>query len=180
MADRVLAIRPGLPTDPNAQMGAIISKAQLEKVERYVAYGQEDGARLMAGGKRPDDPALAGGFYFQPTLFADVTPHMRIAREEIFGPVVSVFRWSDRAEMLRLVNELPVGLTASIWTNDLALAHETAADVEAGYVWINEAGPHYPGMPFGGWKQSGMGEEESFGELLAYTRTKAVNVKLRP
>jgi betaine-aldehyde dehydrogenase len=180
MTERVQAIRPGLPTDPNAAMGAIISKAQLEKVERYVVYGQEDGAELMAGGRRPDDAALAGGFYFLPTIFAGVTPEMRIAREEIFGPVVSVFRWSDRAEMLRLVNELPVGLTASIWTNDLALAHETAADVEAGYVWINEAGPHYSGMPFGGWKQSGMGEEESFGELLAYTRTKAINVKLRP
>jgi acyl-CoA reductase-like NAD-dependent aldehyde dehydrogenase len=180
MAERILAIRPGLPMDPHAQMGAIISKAQLEKVERYVGYGIADGARLMAGGRRPDDPALAGGFYYLPTLFADVTPNMRIAREEIFGPVVSVFRWSDRAQMLDLVNDLPVGLTASIWTNDLALAHETAADVEAGYVWINEAGPHYPGMPFGGWKQSGMGEEESFGELLAYTRTKAVNVKLRP
>jgi betaine-aldehyde dehydrogenase len=180
MAERVLAIKPGMPTDPNAQMGAIISRAQLEKVERYVAYGLEDGARLIAGGKRPDDPALAGGFCHLPTLFADVTPDMRIAREEIFGPVVSVFRWSDHAEMLRLVNELAVGLTASIWTNDLALAHETAADVEAGYVWINEAGPHYPGMPFGGWKQSGMGEEESFGELLAYTRTKAINIKLRP
>jgi betaine-aldehyde dehydrogenase len=180
MTEKVLAIRPGLPTDPNAQMGAIISQAQLDKVERYVAYGREDGARLVAGGRRPDDPALGGGIYFLPTVFADVTPDMRIAHEEIFGPVVSVFRWSDRAEMLRLVNDLPVGLTASIWTKDLALAHETAADVEAGYVWINEAGPHYPGMPFGGWKQSGMGEEESFGELMAYTRTKAINVKLRP
>ena len=180
MAERILAIRPGLPMDPEAQMGAIISRAQLEKVERYVGFGLADGARLMAGGRRPDDDALSGGFYYLPTLFADVTAHMRIAREEIFGPVVSVFRWSDRAEMLGLVNDLPVGLTASIWTRDLALAHETAADVEAGYVWVNEAGPHYPGMPFGGWKQSGQGEEESFGELLAYTRTKAVNVKLRP
>ncbi len=179
MAERVKAILPGLPMDPQTQMGAIISKAQRDKVERYVAYGLEDGARLVAGGQRPDDPALGSGFYFLPTVFADVTPQMRIAREEIFGPVVSVFRWSDRGEMMRLVNELPVGLTASIWTNDLALAHETAADVEAGYVWINDAGPHYPGMPFGGWKQSGLGEEESFGELLAYTRTKAINVKLR-
>jgi betaine-aldehyde dehydrogenase len=180
MAARAEAIRPGLPTDPAAQMGAIISKAQLDKVERYVAWGLEDGARLVAGGQRPDDPALGGGFYFLPTIFADVSPAMRIAREEIFGPVVSVFRWSDRAEMLRLVNALPVGLTASIWTGDLALAHQTAADVEAGYVWVNEAGPHYPGMPFGGWKQSGMGEEESFGELIAYTRTKAINITLRP
>jgi betaine-aldehyde dehydrogenase len=179
MADRAQAIRPGLPTDPATQMGAIISKAQLEKVERYVAWGQEDGARLVAGGRRPDEPALSAGFYFLPTVFANVTPEMRIAREEIFGPVVSVFRWSDRAEMLRIVNELPVGLTASIWTNDLALAHEAAAEVDAGYIWVNEAGPHYPGMPFGGWKQSGMGEEESFGELIAYTRTKAVNVKFR-
>jgi betaine-aldehyde dehydrogenase len=180
IAEKALAIAPGLPTDPDAQMGAIVSAAQRDKVERYVAYGLEDGARLIAGGKRPDDPALAGGFFFLPTVFADVTPQMRIAREEIFGPVLSVFRWSDRAEMMRQVNALPVGLTCSIFTSDLATAHETAAEAEAGYVWINEAGPHYPGMPFGGWKQSGMGEEESFGELIAYTRTKAINVKLRP
>jgi betaine-aldehyde dehydrogenase len=180
IAEKVRAIKPGLPTDPDAQMGAIISAAQLEKVERYVGFGLADGARLVAGGRRPDDTALAGGFFHLPTVFADVTPDMRIAREEIFGPVLSVFRWSDRAEMMRRVNELPMGLTCSIFTGDLATAHETAAEAEAGYVWINEAGPHYPGMPFGGWKQSGMGEEESFGELMAYTRVKAINVKLRP
>jgi betaine-aldehyde dehydrogenase len=105
---------------------------------------------------------------------------MRIAREEIFGPVLSVFRWSDRAAMMGHVNALPVGLTCAIFTNDLAAAHETAAEAEAGYVWINEAGPHYLGMPFGGWKQSGMGEEESLGELMAYTRLKAINLKMRP
>jgi betaine-aldehyde dehydrogenase len=180
IAEKAGAIKPGLPTDPEAQMGAIISAAQLAKVERYVGYGLEGGARLVAGGRRPEDPALAGGFFHLPTVFSDVTPDMRIAREEIFGPVLSVFRWADRAEMMRRVNELPVGLTCSIFTNDLATAHETATEAEAGYVWINEAGPHFPGMPFGGWKQSGMGEEESFGELLAYTRVKAVNVKLRP
>ena len=180
IAEKVSAIKPGLPTDPQAGMGAIISAAQRDKVERYVGYGLEDGARLVAGGKRPDDPALANGFFFLPTVFADVTPQMRIAREEIFGPVLSVFRWSDRAEMIGHVNDLPFGLTCAIFTNDLATAHETAADVQAGYVWINEAGPHYLGMPFGGWKQSGMGEEESFGELMAYTRSKAINVKLRP
>jgi betaine-aldehyde dehydrogenase len=180
IAEKVAAIKPGLPTDPNAGMGAIISRAQLDKVERYVAFGLADGARLVAGGRRPGDAALANGFFFLPTVFADVTPEMRIAREEIFGPVLSVFRWSDRATMMRQVNELPVGLTCSIFTDDLATAHETAAEAEAGYVWINEAGPHYLGMPFGGWKQSGLGEEESIGELLAYTRVKAINVKLRP
>jgi len=180
IAAKVASIKPGLPTDRQAGMGAIISAAQLEKVERYVGYGLEDGARLVAGGKRPDDPALARGFYFLPTVFADVTPDMRIAREEIFGPVLSVFRWSDRAAMMGHVNALPVGLTCAIFTNDLAAAHETAAEAEAGYVWINEAGPHYLGMPFGGWKQSGMGEEESLGELMAYTRLKAINLKMRP
>jgi betaine-aldehyde dehydrogenase len=180
IADKISAIKPGLPTDPDAGMGAIISRAQLDKVERYVAFGLADGARLVAGGRRPGDPALATGFFFLPTVFADVRPQMRIAREEIFGPVLSVFRWSDRAEMMSEVNELPVGLTCSIFTNDLACAHETAAEAESGYVWINEAGPHYLGMPFGGWKQSGLGEEESLGELLSYTRVKAINIKPRP
>jgi betaine-aldehyde dehydrogenase len=180
IVDRVRAIEPGLPTDPDTQMGAIVSRQQMDKVAGYVAHGLEDGARLVAGGKRPDNPALADGFFFLPTVFADVTPAMRIAREEIFGPVLSVLRWSDRDEMLGHVNDLPVGLTCSIWTNNLATAHETAGAVEAGYVWINEAGPHYPGMPFGGWKQSGLGEEESLTELLNYSRGKSINITLRP
>ena len=113
-------------------------------------------------------------------MFADVQPNMRIAREEIFGPVLSVFKWSDEAKMLEEVNAVEYGLTASIWTNDLSTAHRTAAAVQAGFVWINEVGKHFLGVPFGGVKQSGIGREECFEEMLAYTQEKNIHLKLRP
>ncbi len=101
--------------------------------------------RVIAGGGPPADPALAKGFYIEPTVFADVTMSMRIAREEIFGPVLGVFKWSDEAKMLAEVNQVEYGLTASIWTNDLSTAHRTAMAVEAGFVWINEVRQALPG-----------------------------------
>ena len=112
-------------------------------------------------------------------MFADVTPEMRIAREEIFGPVLSVMRWTEYEKMIAVVNELDYGLTCSIWTNDLALAHETMMAVDAGYVWINDVGTHYLGMPFGGVKHSGLGREETLDELLDCTRIKTVNLRMR-
>ncbi|MFO1396688.1 MAG: aldehyde dehydrogenase family protein [Burkholderiales bacterium] len=181
--DRVVTLiaqrhRPGPPTDFATTMGPLGSRAQYEKVLRYIGHAQEDGARLVTGGKRPDDPRLARGFFVEPTVFADVTPAMRIAREEIFGPVLSVLRWDDEAAMLRDVNAVDYGLTAAIFTRDLATAHRVAAQVEAGYVWVNQAGPHFPGAPFGGVKHSGIGREESLEELLEFTQVKNVNVKL--
>jgi betaine-aldehyde dehydrogenase len=107
-----------------------------------------------------------------------VRDEMRIAREEIFGPVVSILRWSDEKDLLQRVNALDYGLTASIWTNDLSRAHRLAAGVEAGYIWINNASQHWVGVPFGGYKQSGMGREESIDELLACTQIKNVSVTL--
>ena len=108
------AIKPGIPTEQSTAMGSLISKEQFDKVMRYIGYGVEDGARLVAGGKAPQDAHLSKGFFVEPTIFADVTPKMRIAREEIFGPVLSVFRWADEAEMLHAVNDVEYGLTASI------------------------------------------------------------------
>ena len=112
-------------------------------------------------------------------MFADVTDDMRIAREEIFGPVVGILRWRDEADLIARVNRLEVGLTASIWTRDIDRAHRLACRIEAGYVWINDAATHHVGVPFGGYKQSGMGREESIEELLACTHIKNVNVSLR-
>jgi betaine-aldehyde dehydrogenase len=114
-----------------------------------------------------------------PTIFVDVTADMRIAREEIFGPVLAVSRWSDEAAMIDLVNGLDVGLTCSIWTNDLGKANRTAMAVEAGYVWINETARHFMGAPFGGFKQSGIGREESLEELLSFTQEKNVYISLK-
>ena len=170
--------RPGIPTDPRTTMGSLVSRAQLEKVQRYVAVGLEDGGRLVCGGRQPDDPALKDGFFYEATVFADMQPHMRLAMEEVFGPVMSVFRWSDENALFDQVNGVDFGLTGSIWTQDLNTAHRAARRIETGYVWINNASQHFLGAPFGGVKQSGIGREECFAELLEFTYTKNVNVKL--
>ena len=171
-------LRFGNPTDPATEMGCLISQDQLDKVVRYVDIGKKEGARIVVGGNRATGGSLAKGFYFEPTVFADVKPDMRIAREEIFGPVLSVLKWKDEHEMFETVNSLDYGLTASIWTANLSVGHRAAARVEAGYVWINGASTHYFGVPFGGYKHSGLGREESIEELFDNTQIKNVNVTL--
>jgi betaine-aldehyde dehydrogenase len=176
---RITHYKPGIPTDPSTTMGAIINKSQLDRVIGYIESAKREGARLVHGGGRPSDPALANGFYVDPTVFADVKPSMKIAREEIFGPVLSIFKWSDEASLFEEVNAVEYGLTCSIWTNDLSTAHRAAATAEAGFVWINEVSRHFLGAPFGGYKQSGIGREEGFEELLAFTQEKNIHIKLR-
>ena len=169
--------KPGIPTDPATTMGALISRAQLEKVEGFVKSALDEGARLVTGGKRPADPALADGFFFEPTIFADMHRGMRLAREEVFGPIMAVFRWADEEQLWRDVNALDFGLTGSIWTRDLNTAHRAVRRIHTGYVWINNTSQHFIGTPFGGVKQSGIGREECFEELLEFTFTKNVNLK---
>ncbi len=178
IVDEVSRLRCGLPTDADCEVGCIVSRAQFDKVMGYIRAGQEEGARLVYGGTPPDDPKLKVGTFILPTVFAEVKPAMRIAREEIFGPVLSVFRWRDEDDMFRAVNGVEYGLTAAIWTRDLARAHRAAARVEAGYVWINGSSSHFLGAPFGGYKQSGLGREECLEELLSCTQIKNVNVNL--
>ncbi|OVZ59822.1 aldehyde dehydrogenase [Pigmentiphaga sp. NML030171] len=170
--------RCGLPTDPATTMGCLISEAQFDKVMSYIQLGISEDARLVAGGKRPDDPALAKGWFIEPTVFADVTPAMRIFREEIFGPVLSVIRWSDEDQLIADVNSVDYGLSASIYTRDLARAHRLAQRIEAGYIWINTSSAHYLGANFGGYKKSGLGREEGLEEPLSYTQVKNVHVAL--
>jgi betaine-aldehyde dehydrogenase len=170
--------KPGIPTDPSTTMGAIISKQQFDRVMSFIDSARKEGAELIAGGGPPKDPALAKGFYIEPTVFA-VTEKNRIAREEIFGPVLSVFRWSDEAAMLEQVNAVEYGLTASIWTNDVSVAHRAAAAVQSGFVWVNEVSKHFLGAPFGGYKQSGIGREECIEEMLAYTQEKNIHIRLK-
>lgn len=173
------AFRPGDPLDPATTMGALASHAQHERVLDFIASAKAEGARLVCGGSAPSNPALAQGFFVEPTIFADVTPTMRIAREEIFGPVLAVAAWRDEAAMIEAVNAVDYGLTCSIWTDDLHRAHRTAAAVDAGYVWVNEVSKHFLGAPFGGVKQSGFAREECLGELLAYTREKNIHIRFR-
>ena len=171
---------PGIPTDPKTTMGALVSQAQLDKVQGFVDSALSQGARLVAGGKRPADPALKDGFFYEPTVFADVTPDMRLAREEVFGPILSVFRWSDEDKLFDIANGVDFGLTGSIWTRDVNRAIRAARRIQAGYVWINNTGQHFLGAPFGGVKHSGIGREECFSEMLEFTYTKNVNVRLWP
>ncbi len=144
----VARFQPGLPTDPATTMGALVSDAQYKKTLDYINLAKSEGATLYYGGKRPDNKALENGFFIEPTVFVDVTQSMRIAREEVFGPILSVLRWNDWSSMISDVNSVEYGLTGSIWTNDINLAHQTAASIKSGYIWINEVSKHFLGTPF--------------------------------
>ena len=170
--------KPGIPTDAATAMGSLIDRRALERVTSYARSAEEEGARLICGGKPPDDEALKNGCFFEPTIYADVTMDMRIAREEIFGPILSVLRWSDEAEMIRQVNATEYGLTCAVWTRDVAKAHRVVAEVEAGFCWINDTSRHIQGSAFGGFKQSGIGREECLEELLSFTQEKNVFINL--
>ncbi len=176
---RMARFTPGDPTDPATTMGAMISRTQLDKTLAFIEQTKQEGAQLLHGGKCPADPELAGGYFVEPTVFTGVTQSMRIAREEVFGPVLAVFRWSDEQEMLEAVNGVEYGLTCSIWTDDVRDAHRLAAEVQAGFVWINEVSRHFLGTPFGGYKQSGLGREECLEELISYTQQKHIHVNLK-
>lgn len=178
LAEAVTRYRPGPPTDPETTMGALVSRAHLDRVMTFVEGAKAQGARLVAGGHAITEGNLAEGCFMEPTIFSEVTPDMTLAREEVFGPVLAVCRWHDEHAMLEEVNGLDVGLTAAIWSRDLATAHRAASRVEAGFVWINEVGRHFLGAPFGGVKQSGIGREEGIGELLSFTHEKNVHVHL--
>ena len=170
------ALPIGPPWVEGNEVGPIVSERQYERILGFIGSAEEEGAECLTGGGPPDDPDLQKGFFVKPTIYDRVTPDMRIGREEIFGPIMSVFPWSDEETMVSAVNGVEYGLTAAIITNDLAKAMETAERVEAGYVWINSAG-RYLGAPYGGWKQSGFGQEECFDELVSYTRIKNINMR---
>jgi betaine-aldehyde dehydrogenase len=170
------ALPIGLPWIEGNEVGPIISKKQYDRIMGFIESGKSEGAKLLTGGEPATDAALKNGFFIRPTVFDKVAPTMRIAREEIFGPVMSVLTWSDYEDMLAKANGVEYGLTAAIVTNDLAKAMETADRIEAGYVWINATG-RYLGAPYGGWKQSGLGQEECLDELLSYTRIKNINMR---
>ncbi|MGP3968289.1 aldehyde dehydrogenase family protein [Streptomyces sp. 6N223] len=177
MARKLGDYRVGIAYDETTDVGPVVSKAHWDRVTGYINAGVEQGATLVRGGDRPAGLPESGHF-IEPALFADVTLRMRIGREEIFGPVISVFRWDDYDTMIAEANALDLGLTASVWTNDLAIAHKTADALDAGYVWINDSTRHYFGTPFGGSKNSGIGREESPDELLSYLEQKVVHTRL--
>ncbi|MDU8945724.1 aldehyde dehydrogenase family protein [Ovoidimarina sediminis] len=168
------AVRLGDPTDEATEMGALSTRAQYDKTLGFIERARKAGARIAAG--RPDAGLPDTGFFVRPTLVCDVGPEAEIAREEVFGPVLTVLKWRDESEMLDIVNSLDLGLTASIWTRDLDRALRLTRRIQAGYVWVNDASDHYLGAPFGGVKQSGLGREECLEEMLAYTEAKTVTL----
>ena len=183
LLERVVAglaqLRFGPPEEEDTQIGSLVSDEQRRRVERYVELGTREGARLVTGGMRPTEPPFDRGFYYPPTLFDGVRPEMTIAREEIFGPVLSTIGWTNEDAMIEAVNATAYGLTASIYTNDLGAAHRLADAVEAGYIWINDVEKRWIGVPFGGQKDSGTGTEYSIEELYSHTQNKSVSVKLQ-
>ena len=176
IAEIIRRFKPGDPTDSATTMGCLNNRQHYERVLDYIEIGKAEGATLICGGGRPSDETLKDGLFIEPTVFVDVTQNMRIASEEIFGPVLSIIRWSDEAEMVRQVNSVEYGLTCSIWTPSLSKAHRMAAAAEAGYVWVNKVGKHFLGAPFGGYKQSGLGRENCLEELLSFTQEKNIHI----
>jgi acyl-CoA reductase-like NAD-dependent aldehyde dehydrogenase len=176
LAERMESMRSGMPEDESTDTGAIVHRGQYEKVLKYLQIGRDEGAHVAAGGGVPEDASLSSGMFVRPTLFTNVKADSRLAQEEIFGPVLAVIKYDTYEDALRIANGVQYGLTASIFTQDLRTAHRFARDVQAGYVWVNDSARHFPGVPFGGFKDSGIGREESFEELVSYTQVKNVNI----
>ncbi len=171
-------LRLGHPADPDTTMGPLISAEHRAKVNSYLEHGQADGARLAFLGTVPTDPRLEGGFYFPPVVFADVDNTMRIAREEIFGPVLAVIPFDDEDEAIRLANDTSYGLAAAVWTSDVKRALRVSKAIRAGVVWVNDSQPAPVEAPWGGYKASGVGRELGRYGLEAYQELKQVYLNL--
>ncbi|SAK71514.1 betaine aldehyde dehydrogenase [Caballeronia calidae] len=178
--ERVKRVRIGAPDDPRTNFGPLVSAAQLQKVLGFIESGKREGARLVAGGARITDGAFARGQYVEPTVFADCRDDMRIVREEIFGPVMSILAFDDEDEVIARANDTDYGLAAGVVTENLSRAHRVIHRLEAGICWINTWGESPAEMPVGGYKQSGIGRENGIVTLNAYTRIKSVQVELGP
>jgi betaine-aldehyde dehydrogenase len=177
-AEATQKVKVGLPMDETTEVGPMVSFRQRERVLGYIDVGREEGAELVVGGQPPTDPQLAQGAFILPTIFDRVDPGMRIAREEIFGPVVGIIPFDSEEEAVRLANATPYGLSGSIWTRDIGRALRVAKGVKSGVLSINSNSSVHTEAPFGGYKMSGIGRELGMHALELYTEVKNVFVEL--
>ncbi len=172
---RRLRLGPGL--EEGVHMGPLHTARQRQRIEEQVQDAVDRGARVLSGGRRPEDPRLRRGYFYEPTVLLDPDPHSRVAREEVFGPVLPVWRVSGLEEAIQRANDSPYGLGSSIWTRSLHRASEAAERLEVGYTWVNSVNRIYDELPFGGTKQSGFGKEHGLEALDYYMETKSVVVR---
>ncbi|MCD5324222.1 MULTISPECIES: betaine-aldehyde dehydrogenase [Pontibacillus] len=180
LVERVKKFKLGSGFDEDTQMGPLISAEHLAKVEKYVEAGVNEGATLAVGGKRPDDPELQQGFFYLPTIFTDCTSDMTVVQEEAFGPIITVEKFTEEDEAVRISNDSIYGLAGGVWTNDTRKAERCAAKMRMGTVWINDFNLYFPHAPWGGFKQSGIGRELGKLGLEEYTETKHIFQNLNP
>jgi aldehyde dehydrogenase (NAD+)/phenylacetaldehyde dehydrogenase len=178
LVDRTRKLQPADPLDPKTRLGALVSEEQMKKVLDYVEIGRQEGAELVAGGSRAQ-VGNGRGCFVLPTIFDGVRNDMRLAQEEIFGPVLATIQFSDLDEVITEANRNPYGLAAAVWTRDIRKAHAVAHRLKAGTVWINAYNVYDPAAPFGGYKASGFGRELGMHALESYTQVKDVWVNLK-
>jgi aldehyde dehydrogenase (NAD+) len=175
---RAKAMKVGDPFDSASEMGSQISAQQMERILNYVKAGRNEGGTLRCGGERDLEGAKSKGFFVQPAIFTDVKPHMKVAQEEIFGPVLATIRFKNEEEASEIANNTIYGLVSAVWTRDIRLAHRMASRIKAGSVWINTYNGFDSASPFGGYKQSGFGRDLGAYALEQYTNVKSVWVSL--
>lgn len=178
LVEKAKKMKVGNPLDPATEMGAQISQAQLDRILGYIQSGREQGAKLLCGGERDAEAEKARGFFCKPTVFGDVKPEMKIAQEEIFGPVLAAMKFQNEDEAVAIANGTIYGLVSAVWTKDIQRAHRLAREIRAGVVWINTYNGFDSASPFGGYKQSGFGREQGMHALESYTQVKSVWVAL--
>ena len=182
VTDRVVQIvssmKLGPPADPSTQMGPLVSREHRDRVVGHIERAIDEGAKLLTGGGRPPGAQFERGYWIEPTVFGNVDASMAIARDEVFGPVLSILTWSELDELYEIANSSDYGLTAAVWGTDLSKAIRVAERIHTGYVWVNMIGAKPLGVPYGGVKNSGIGRESSAEELLSFVQTKSMNIHL--